>query len=175
MENRVGDKLPSKPTIEGIVNSILFARSTLAKYGVELNAEERKHATRFRSGGERIVRIIAELAEAKNVSIPRFPVADMLRDLELIERLERVNQEVEALARLAGDSTLQAKSECWWAAQAYYSVLTDMARADPSIETRLADVVEFFALGRRGAPSTEGTPTGGNPNGGTNGGAEPAR
>ena len=84
----------------------------------------------------------------------------MKADLLLAQRLRPLSVEVEveaeALRQRLDDTVLEAQSECWWAATAFYTALSRMIYADPRLEAALGPIIEFFAVGRRKVKAPEG-------------------
>ena len=58
-------------------------------------------------------------------------------------------------AAAVSDTILQAQSECWWAAMAFYSALTRLSNLDPELEDALKPAIEFFARRPRSEPTAE--------------------
>ncbi len=79
----------------------------------------------------------------------------MNADLQLAKRLQPLADAVSDLSLLLSDTMLEAHSEAWWSATAYYTALARMAPADPNLEAALKPAVDFFATGRRGAKTTQ--------------------
>lgn len=155
MQNRVGTFVPSEEEIQGLVKDVQTLAGKLEKFTLTLSAEDRRRATKMRTGGERIVDLVSELATQHQVALPRISVADMKNDLVLAQRLAPLVQAVGSVAQTLSDTTLLAQSECWWAATAFYSALTRLSDAEPRIETALKPAVEFFARRRRPEPVDE--------------------
>lgn len=106
------------------------------------------------AGGEKIALLLAELATKHGVTLPKISVEEMKADLTLASRLSSLAADVHAYAQRLDDTSLEANSEAWWAATAFYTALARMAPADPALQSALAPAVEFFAVGRRkAAPS----------------------
>ena len=103
----------------------------------------------MRSMGERIVGLIGGLAAQHEVSLPRISVDDMNSDLALAQRLAPLARAVSNLSQTLSDTILQAQSECWWAATAFYSALARLSSADAKLESSLKPAIEFFARRRR--------------------------
>jgi hypothetical protein len=109
----------------------------------------------MRARGERVVELVGTLAARHQVALPRISVIDMNADLALAQRLAPLAQLLETLSQKVADTILQAQSECWWAAMAFYSALTRLSDVDPELEDALKPAVEFLA--RR--PQSEAEPT----------------
>ena len=92
---------------------------------------------------------LERLAARHEVSLPRISVDDMNGDLTLAQRLLPIAQALANVSRTVTDTILQAQSECWWAATAFYSALARLSDADPQLEGALKPVVDFFARRRR--------------------------
>jgi hypothetical protein len=60
---------------------------------------------------------------------------------------------VGSLQRRLDDTHLEAQSECWWAATAFYTALGRTMDADAKLEAALRPIVDFFAVGRRARKS----------------------
>lgn len=155
MQNKVGNAVPSEKLIHGLVEELSSLEEKVKKFTVELTAEERKVTTKMRTGGEPIARLVGELAEANGVTLPKISVEGMRADLLLIERMKPLQTALDNLSQRVADTILQAQSEAWWAATAYYTALTRMAAADARLERSLKPAVEFFAIGRRKKPTEQ--------------------
>jgi hypothetical protein len=73
----------------------------------------------------------------------------------LAQRLAPLAPLLESLAQRVSDTILQAQSECWWAAMAFYSALARLSSVDPELEVALKPAVEFFARRSRSEPAAE--------------------
>ncbi|WP_437765507.1 hypothetical protein WMF27_29575 [Sorangium sp. So ce281] len=155
MQNKVGNNVPSEKVIQGLVEELSSLEEKVKKFTVELTAEERKATTKMRTGGEPIARHVGELADANGVTLPKISVEGMKADLLLIERMKPLQAAVDDLAQRIADTILQAQSEAWWAATAYYTTLSRMAAADAKLERSLKPAVDFFAIGRRKKPAEQ--------------------
>jgi hypothetical protein len=145
MQNRVGSVIPSDQDIQRLVGEIENVGTKIEKCTLRLSAEERRHTTKMRAHGERIVELVGDLAAQHEVSLPRISVDDMKDDLMLAQRLVPLAQALERLSQTVADTILQAQSECWWAATAFYSALTRLSDVDPKLEAALKPAIEFFA------------------------------
>jgi hypothetical protein len=152
IQNRVGTFVPSEEEIQGLVKDVQTLAAKLQKYTLTLSAEDRRRTTKMRTRGEQIVELVGELAARNQVALPRISVADMKNDLALNRRLAPLAQELARISQEISDTMLQAQSECWWAATAFYSALARLSDADPQLESSLKPAVEFFAHRRRRHP-----------------------
>ncbi|HCF58029.1 MAG TPA: hypothetical protein DFS52_08560, partial [Myxococcales bacterium] len=116
---------------------------------------ERVHSTKFRQGGERIVELLERLAKQYSMTLPGLPVEGMINDLALAQQVRPLATQVGALATTLNDTVLQAESECWWVATAYYTALVRIADSDPKLAEALKPAVDFFSTGRRRKAKTE--------------------
>jgi hypothetical protein len=155
MKNRVGHVIPSTDDIQRLVKDVEAVGSKIEKYAVTLSAEERKHTTKMRVRGERIVELVGELATRHEVALPRISVDDMNDDLVLAQRIAPLAQALAKVSQKVADTILQAQSECWWAATAFYSALSRLSDADPELEGALKPAVEFFARRPRSEPPAQ--------------------
>ena len=149
MQDRVGSVIPTEKEIAKLVEAVQTIEEAVAKYTVILKTEERSATTKMRIGGERIVGAIASLASEHGLSLPKISTEGMLADLLLAERLRPLTAAVTKLGQRLDDTELQAESECWWAATAFYTALARISGADAALARALEPIVSFFAVGRR--------------------------
>jgi hypothetical protein len=152
MQNRLGSVIPSDEDIQTLVKDIESVGTKLEKFTLMLSAAERRQTTKMRANGERIVELVGDLAVRHELALPRISVVEMKDDLTLARRLAPLEQAIAHLSQTVADTILQAQSECWWAATAFYTALTRLSDADPELEAALKPAVEFFARRRRSEP-----------------------
>ncbi|WP_437731152.1 hypothetical protein [Sorangium sp. So ce1335] len=155
MQNKVGNVVPSEKVIQGLVEQLSAIEGKVKAFTVELTSDERKATTKMRTGGEPIAKLVGDLAEANGVALPKISVDGMKSDLLLIERMKPLQAALDDLSQRIADTILQAQSEAWWAATAYYTTLSRMAAADAKLERSLKPAVDFFAIGRRKKPAEQ--------------------
>jgi hypothetical protein len=149
MQDRVGTNVPSDEQIAGWVAAINQLRHDMAPFCVGLTPEERKHTLKFRLGGESIVQSVAAAVKKHNVSLPGITPDGMLADLVLAQKLKPVHDAIEALYQFTDDTILEASSECWYAATAYYTALGRMISSFPDIKLTVGQIASFFGTRRR--------------------------
>ncbi len=152
MQDRVGGTIPSEKDIDALVADIKEVEAKVKAYTVLLTKSERGATTKFRKGGELIVGTLAALAEEHGIALPKITSAGMRADLLLAQRIRPLADAVDALQQRLDDTVLEAQSECWWAATAFYTALSRMMDADPKLESALKPIIDFFAIGRRKTP-----------------------
>ena len=152
MKNRVGNVMPSDQEIQRLLKDVQNLAARIEKFTVTLSAEERQRTTKMRAQGERIVEMVGDLATRNEVSLPRISVEDMKDDLTLAQRLAPLAQALEGVSQTVSDTILQAQSECWWAATAFYTALSRLSDADAQLEGALKPAIELFARRRRSEP-----------------------
>src|SRR4051812_28815273 len=107
MSNNLVNKLPSHQDVSDFLKEIQKLRSSnLGRVLVELTLDARKRALKFRPGGDRIVKIVGDIADQEGFSLPRIPVADMRKDLELVIRLQPIAEAMTNFARAISDTSL---------------------------------------------------------------------
>jgi hypothetical protein len=152
MQNRVGSVIPSTQEIERLVKDVENLAAKIPKFTLTLSAEERLRTTKMRASGDRLVGLVSDLANRHEVALPRISVEDMNDDLQLAQRLMPLAMALASVSQTISDTILQAQSECWWAATAFYTALTRLSDVDPQLESALKPAVEFFARRRRTEP-----------------------
>ena len=155
MQNRVGTIVPSEEELRGLVKDVQALATKIQKFTLTLSAEDRRRTTKMRARGERIVDLVGDLAVRSQLSLPRISVGNMKNALALNQRLAPLSQALASLSRTVSDTMLQAQSECWWAATAFYSALARLSDVDPELESSLKPAIEFFAHRRRSEPDGE--------------------
>jgi hypothetical protein len=155
MKNRVGNVIPSAEESQQLVKDIETFAAKIEKFTLMLSSEERQRTTKMRVRGERVVELVGNLAARRQIAMAHISVGDMNADLVLAQRLAPLAPLLEGLAQRVSDTILQAQSECWWAAMAFYSALTRLADVDPELEDALKPAVEFFARRPRHEPPAE--------------------
>jgi hypothetical protein len=155
MKNRVGNVIPTAEEIQQLVKDIETLAAKLEKFTLMLSSEERQHTTKMRARGERVVELVGSLAVRHQIALPRISVDDMGKDLVLAQRLAPLASPLESLSQKVSDTILQAQSECWWAAMAFYTALTRLTDTDPELEDALKPAVEFMARRPRSEPTAE--------------------
>jgi hypothetical protein len=151
MQNRVGTKIPTDEQVAGWVKKLNDVQQEMAPFGVGLTPEERRHTLKFRLGGESIVHGLAVAVRSHDVSLPGVSADDMEADLSLAQKLKPVRDAAEAVYEFTDDTILEASSECWYAATAYYTAFSRMVSSFPDIKALVAEVASFFARRRRPA------------------------
>jgi hypothetical protein len=145
MHDRVGAKVPTEEQLTGWLTTLKQVQQEIAGFGVGLTPEERKHTLKFRPGGEAIVRALAGAVRNHDLSLPGLTADGMEADLSLVQKLKPVRDAAEALYQLADDTILEASSECWYAATAYYTTFSRMVSSFPDIKPLVSDTASFFA------------------------------
>jgi len=151
MQDLVGDVIPSDKDIAKLVEELQAIEAKIEKYTVVLTTDQRSSTTKMRSGGENVVGDIATLTTSHGVALPKITVDGMKRDLLLAQRLRPLAAQAAKLAQRLDDTILEAQSECWWAATAFYSALARISGADAALQKAMEPIVAFFAVGRRKA------------------------
>jgi hypothetical protein len=137
------------------VKDIETFAAKIEKFTLMLSSEERQRTTKMRVRGERVVELVGNLAAHHQIALPRISVDDMNKDLALAQRLAPIAPLLTSLSQKVADTILQAQSECWWAAMAFYAALARLSNVDPELEVALKPAVEFFARRPRSEPTAE--------------------
>ncbi len=152
MQDRVGANVPTDEQVAGWVTTINKLQKDMAPFGVGLTPDERRHTLKFRPGGETIVHALAGTVRKHDVALPGITADAMEADLLLVQKMKPVRDAAEALFQFADDTILEASSECWYAATAYYTMFSRMVTSFPDIKAVVAQVASFFATRRRQQP-----------------------
>jgi hypothetical protein len=154
MQDRVGVTVPTEAQVAVWVAAINKLRQDMAPYGVSLTPDERRHTLKFRPGGEPIVSSLAAAVREHNVSLPGITADGMQADLLLTQRMKPLRDAAETLCQFADDTMLEASSECWYAATAYYTALSRMVSSFPDLKATIGQIASFFGVRRRQSPQS---------------------
>lgn len=149
MQDKVGSNVPTEQEIQNLVDDLKALQAKVEAYTISLTTEERSATTKMRIGGEGVVGTIGTLATDHKLSLPEISVEAMNADLLLAQRLRPLASAAGAFAQRLDDTILEAQSECWWAATAFYTTLARLSGANATMQSALKPVVDFFAVGRR--------------------------
>jgi hypothetical protein len=145
MQDRVGSKVPTVEQVTGWLTTLKGLQQEIAPFGVGLTPEERRHTLKFRPGGEPIVHKLADAVRNHELVLPGLTADGMEADLSLAQKLKAVRDAAEALYQFTDDTILEASSECWYAATAYYTTFSRMVSSFPDIKPLVSDTASFFA------------------------------
>src|SRR4051794_9405449 len=115
------------PEIASLVSATVEIRKKFRDQSISVRPETKKHRAKFRPGGDRIVRLVADVADGVRFEIPGASTLVMRQTLDHALQLQSLLNEVEPLAQAIRDSIFDAESECWTVATAYYSALKEMS------------------------------------------------
>jgi sugar (pentulose or hexulose) kinase len=164
MENRVGDNLPTEQQLAAWKAALDTLFAEMKPFMTKLSKDEKQHLLQFRPGGEKIVALIATLAEKYGIHLADMPVAGMRSDLQLSQVLAPVVGQLALMASWGDDTLAAARSEAWQATTGNYSVLSRVAESNASLAEELKPAKQFFARRKKGPE--EGGGSGGSGGGG---------
>ena len=122
-----------------------------------LTPAQKRHALKFRKGGDKIIGQIGNLAQQQQLDSPGLNVADMLGTLGKAQALQPLFDRVAAFAKHVDDVVFKAGSDSLSMAQQFYALLQRRALTDGELATAMAPVVVFFA--RKPVPKAAGALT----------------
>jgi hypothetical protein len=147
---QVETEAPPDAEIATLIAKAVDLRIQFRRYEVtERRGWSSRSLGKFRPGGERIVRLIAGIAEGVPLEIPGASTEAMRLSLERATRLQPLRAEIDPLAQAVRDAVFWAESDCWTILTAYYSALKKMSRVSPELRRSLKDAIEFFAKPKR--------------------------
>jgi hypothetical protein len=149
MQDRVGSNVLTAEQLKAVQGHLTALSELLGPVTVNLSGEERLRTTKMRVDGDWVVSRIADLAAARNMSLPGISIAGIRGDLALAQQLGSLATDTTAFQQRIDDTVLEARSECWWGTLAYYTALVRMAGTDPALADALKPVVEYFSRGKR--------------------------
>jgi hypothetical protein len=145
MKDRVGQSVPANEQLETARSKLAESREILSPFTVSLTNEERSRATKMQPGGDRVVDLITRLASKYRVSLPGVSVEGVRSDLALAQQLTPLAAAVDLYGQALDDTILEARSECWWATMAYYTILVRISDTDPELANALKPAIEYFS------------------------------
>jgi hypothetical protein len=122
-----------------------------------LTPAQKRHALKFRKGGDKIIGQLGNLAQQQQLGSPGLSVGDMLGTLGKAQALQPLSDRVHAFAQHVDDVVFKAESDSLAMAQQFYALLQRRALTDGELATAMAPVVVFFA--RKPVPKAPGALT----------------
>ena len=110
-----------------------------------LTPAQKRHALKFRKGGDKIIGQLGNLAQQEQLESPALNVDDMMATLGKAQALQPLSDRVAAFAKHVTDVVFKAESDSLAMAQQFYALLQRRALTDNELATSLAPVVTFFA------------------------------
>jgi hypothetical protein len=121
-----------------------------------LTPAQKRHALKFRKGGDKIIAQIGNLAQ-QQLESPALNVADMTGTLGKAQALQPLSDRVAAFAKHVDDVVFEAESDSLAMAQQFYALLQRRSLTDVELRTAMAPVVAYFA--RKPVPKEPGALT----------------
>ena len=122
-----------------------------------LTPAQKRHALKFRKGGDKIIAQIGNLAQQQQLESPALNVSDMMTTLGKAQALQPLSDRVAAFAKHVDDVVFKAESDSLAMAQQFYALLQRRALTDAELGTAMAPVVTYFA--RKPVPKAAGALT----------------
>ena len=136
---------------------ILKAEASLGSEPLSLTALEKRHAAKFRKGGDKVVQTVGSLAEQHGMDSASLDSATMLARLDDARALAPLRKRVERVLKRLDDMIFHAHADSWRAALEFYALMQRRATTDGDLAVGLASVESFFASRSRAASA--GKPT----------------
>jgi len=149
MQLQIKGQVPPLELIQSLVAKTVEVRRSFAPCSIPCSREEKRRAPRLRPGGEKIARVIADIADAVGFELPGMPTVNIRSALDYAQRLEPLQAEIGRLAAAVEDTSFEAQAECWSLTTAYYSALKKASRVNPGLQHALREPIEYFATGPR--------------------------
>ena len=136
---------------------ILKAEASLGSEPLSLTALEKRHAAKFRKGGDKVVQTVGSLAEQHGMDSASLDSATMLARLDDARALAPLRKRVERVLKRLDDMIFHAHADSWRAALEFYALMQRRATTDGDLAVGRASVESFCASRRRAASA--GKPT----------------
>jgi hypothetical protein len=119
--------------------------SALALGSRTLTTKQKRAATHYRRGMEKVIPTLAHLSDEHGVVVPKQPTSQMLAGLALVAQLEPVKTRLVSMLSLVQDNMDEAASGSWNTGTTLYGMLKKASHRDPQLTAQLAPVKEYFA------------------------------
>jgi hypothetical protein len=123
----------------------------LADHVVTLTKAQRRTATKFRKGGDKVIPLIANAATRFGVTSQAADPKEMVSQLAIANALLPVVSRVQALSEMLSDTVLTAHGKSWTIASALHSGLVILAKTNPSVAPELAPISPVFSRKKKAA------------------------
>ncbi len=150
-----GLAIPSEEQITQLVSLLEGVRTMLGPVATPLTKQQRKHALRFRRGGEPTIGLMASLGQQYKVQHPGVDPAAIVQNNLLVQRLQPLETKLRVISGLVTDTVGNAKTESWQGTTALYTALTRASTRNAALQKELAPAVEFF---KKGSTTSSATP-----------------
>ncbi len=149
MENRVGENVPPPEQMDDLEQGLQNLADQLDAFCITLTTEERQQALHARKDANPHIQTIHDLSAKHNISIPDMSREDMMKDLDLRDRLHPLTALLKLAHTKTKDTETEAESEMWQVFLAHYAVLSSMSEHIPELQAALSPVKKFMASRRR--------------------------
>jgi hypothetical protein len=149
--------LPDESDVQSMVTQLAGVTQLVGSNGVVLTPQERRQVAKLRKGGKDLLPKLTDMAARHGVQITGLSPADLQPHLDLVSRLEPLGAALSAANTLVSDTTLNAKSQAWKGLSTIYTVLSRVARDNPTLRGELQSTTEFFKEPRKKAAEKKKT------------------
>jgi hypothetical protein len=155
-------KSPKPSLVDQVAQAVKLLDSVAAMVSVSkssLTQADRRKAIKMKTGGEKFVPVIAEMAKRFNVNIGTHPVNAMMEKLTQVQTLDPLLKRATLLTQQLSDASLSGSADVWDSATVLYGTLKRVSRRNGEVQTTLAPVKEFFGRHAIAASPSKGTTT----------------
>ena len=149
--------LPPETEIQKWVAQLGGIAQLVGTQGAVLTPQARRQMAKALKGGKDLLPSLQRMAARHGVQVSGLAPADLQPHLDLVTTLEPLGAALQSAATLVGDTTLQAKSLTWKGTTALYTILSRMARTNPTLRDELQPATAFFAAAKKGSKAAKGT------------------
>lgn len=136
---------PTAGTVDHLNKSVRATHKEFAEYEHLIAVPDRRRMANPRTGGDKMVSLILDVATRYGLDLPNSPIAS-IRDAQAAgENLRPLSASVAALLKSVSDTAFTAESAAWSGAMTYYSVLSRIAENDEHLRVALQPIADFFA------------------------------
>jgi hypothetical protein len=150
----------SSPAITALTESqieqlttLLDGIGTILAIAPPLTIEERRQQPKMKTGGDKQIPDVLNLADQYGVAIPGGGTAEARADVQLVATLQPVLTRLTAMVALLEDAILQANGRAWETTTTLYAMLVRLVKRFPALQGELQPMASFMARVHKAAPT----------------------
>jgi hypothetical protein len=139
--------------IQQLTTEIDAIAAILGTLAPPLTIEERRQQPKMKTGGDKQIPDVLNLADQYRVSIPGGGTAEARADVQLVATLQPILSRLTALVSLVEDAILQANGRAWETTTTLYAMLIRLVKRFPALQGELQPMASFMARIHKSAPT----------------------
>lgn len=141
------------------IATIKALQKELGIVGPNLTAKQKRLTARYRTGGNRVIATISDVARHTGTTVGTLPLDEMSELLAMATTVEELRSHLGDFDKRVSDFVFSARAAAWSSAMQYYALLQRMAKRNGTIAEMLQPVKKFMSVHDPRARRVEGEPS----------------